>query len=74
MSMTSETDSPARKKTNSVSFSLDSSSEVDGGTAPLLTSSSESKDEVEKADNRKNKVRKSVMFNFLYNEIKFAFI
>lgn len=53
-----ETDSPARKKTNSVSFSLDSSSEIDSATIPFSMSGTESKEDVEKADNRKNKVRK----------------
>lgn len=60
MSMTSETVSPARKKTNSVSFSLDSSSEIDPATIPLSTSISESKEDIEKADNRKNKVNKKL--------------
>lgn len=54
---TSDTESPARKKTNSVSFSLDSSSEAESGV-PLSTSCSESKEETEKADTRKNKVKK----------------
>lgn len=55
VSGTSETESPARKKTNSVSFSLDSSSEAESGL-PLSTSCSESKEDSEKADTRKNKV------------------
>ncbi|XP_068904187.1 oxidation resistance protein 1 isoform X6 [Tenebrio molitor] len=60
VSGTSETESPARKKTNSVSFSLDSSSEAESGL-PLSTSCSESKEDSEKADTRKNK---NVLFEF----------
>lgn len=57
VSMGSDSESPARKKTNSVSFSLDSSSDADIGIPPLLTGNSESKEDIEKADSRKNKVR-----------------
>lgn len=71
MSMTSETDSPARKKTNSVSFSLDSSSEVEGGTIPLSTSSSESKEDAEKADNRKNKVSRRARYSSILDLLTF---
>ena len=53
----SETDSPARKKTSSVSFSLDSSSEAETGLPPLSSSYIESKEESEKsAESKKNKV------------------
>ncbi|XP_050515358.1 oxidation resistance protein 1 isoform X2 [Diabrotica virgifera virgifera] len=63
LSYTSEpTDSPARKKTNSVSFSLDSSSELDPGQPPLSTSYSESKEDVDKADSRKNKMLKRLSY------------
>lgn len=50
-----ETDSPARKKTSSVSFSLDSN-EVDGSVSQLLNAS-DVRDETDKGgDTRKNKV------------------
>ncbi|KAG5888498.1 hypothetical protein JTB14_015743 [Gonioctena quinquepunctata] len=60
--VTTESDSPARKKTNSVSFSLDSNSEVETCLPPLSTSSSESKEELEKADSRKNKMLKRLSY------------
>lgn len=50
MTTTHETDSPARKKTSSVSFSLDSSTEP--STPPLSSSVPDGKD----AESRKNKV------------------
>ncbi|XP_050307316.1 oxidation resistance protein 1 isoform X7 [Anthonomus grandis grandis] len=54
----SEAGSPARKKTNSVSFSLDSSSEADTSTGQFSSSLLDSKEESEKSDNRKNKMLK----------------
>lgn len=61
-----ETDSPARKKTNSVSFSLDSSSEADPNLQQLPNSDNkEAIVETDKgADSRKNKVslKKKKMF------------
>lgn len=68
VSMASESESPARKKTNSVSFSLDSSSEADPGLPPLSTSSSESKEDVEKADTRKNKMLKRLSYPLSWME------
>ncbi|CAG9839023.1 unnamed protein product [Diabrotica balteata] len=63
LSYTSEpTDSPARKKTNSVSFSLDSSSDLDAGQPPLSVSYTESKEDVDKADSRKNKMLKRLSY------------
>lgn len=59
-----------RKKNNSVSFSLDSTSELDS-TLPTLTSSIESKDEHEKAENRKNKVSDYEMNDDLCNIYKY---
>ncbi|XP_074040420.1 TLD domain-containing protein mustard isoform X3 [Leptinotarsa decemlineata] len=59
--ITTETESPGRKKTNSVSFSLDSSSEETGLPA-LSTSSMELKEEIEKADSRKNKMLKRLSY------------
>ncbi|KAJ8916218.1 hypothetical protein NQ315_016357 [Exocentrus adspersus] len=56
VSMASDSDSPARKKTNSVSFSLDSSSDADMGIPQLSTSNLETKEDVEKADNVKKTV------------------
>lgn len=54
---TSETDSPARKKNSSVSFSLDSSSEAEP-TAQQLPNNADTKEETDKAaESRKNKVR-----------------
>ncbi|XP_044268620.1 oxidation resistance protein 1 isoform X2 [Tribolium madens] len=63
----SDTESPARKKTNSVSFSLDSSSEVESGL-PLSTSCSESREETEKADTRKNKMLKRLSYPLSWME------
>ncbi|XP_049822529.1 nuclear receptor coactivator 7 isoform X3 [Aethina tumida] len=68
VSMTAEIDAPARKKTNSVSFSLDSSSEIDSGLPPLSTSSSESKEDTEKADTRKNKMLKRLSYPLSWME------
>lgn len=52
-----ETDSPARKKTNSVSFSLDSSSEADPNLQQLPSSDKDVTVETDKgAESRKNKV------------------
>ncbi|XP_045471483.1 nuclear receptor coactivator 7 isoform X3 [Harmonia axyridis] len=56
-----------RKKNNSVSFSLDSTSELDS-TLPTLTSSIESKDEHEKAENRKNKMLKRLSYPLSWME------
>jgi hypothetical protein len=67
VSGTSETESPARKKTNSVSFSLDSSSEAESGL-PLSTSCSESKEDSEKADTRKNKMLKRLSYPLSWME------
>ncbi|CAH0556672.1 unnamed protein product [Brassicogethes aeneus] len=68
VSMSSEIDSPAgRKKTNSVSFSLDSSSDLEPGLPPLSTSSSESKED-EKADTRKNKMLKRLSYPLSWME------
>ncbi|XP_056644439.1 oxidation resistance protein 1 isoform X8 [Diorhabda sublineata] len=55
-------DSPARKKTNSVSFSLDSSSEADVVQTSLSTFISESKEDLDKADSRKNKMLKRLSY------------
>lgn len=55
-SLSSDTESPARKKTNSVSFSLDSSSDPDTSGTQFSTSLVDSKDDTEKAESRKNKV------------------
>ncbi|XP_015835726.1 oxidation resistance protein 1 isoform X11 [Tribolium castaneum] len=63
----SDTESLARKKTNSVSFSLDSSSEAESGV-PLSTSCSESKEETEKADTRKNKMLKRLSYPLSWME------
>lgn len=49
-------ESTPRKKTNSVSFSLDSSTETDTGQPQSTSSSLEGKEDVEKAESRKNKV------------------
>lgn len=54
-SLSESTHSPGRKKASSVSFSLDSSSEVESAL-PSSTSCSESKDDSERPDSRKNKV------------------
>ncbi|XP_063918186.1 oxidation resistance protein 1 isoform X4 [Zophobas morio] len=67
VSGSSDTESPARKKTNSVSFSLDSSSEADTGV-PLSTSCSESKEDSEKADTRKNKMLKRLSYPLSWME------
>ncbi|XP_044750372.1 nuclear receptor coactivator 7 isoform X3 [Coccinella septempunctata] len=56
-----------RKKNNSVSFSLDSTSELDP-TLPPLTSSMESKDDNEKAENRKNKMLKRLSYPLSWME------
>ncbi|XP_076270970.1 TLD domain-containing protein mustard isoform X12 [Rhynchophorus ferrugineus] len=61
-SLSSDTDSPARKKTNSVSFSLDSSSDADTSTAQLSTSLLDSKDDSEKSESRKNKMLKRLSY------------
>lgn len=54
---THEIDSPARKKTNSVSFSLDSSSEADPNLQQLPSSDKDAIVETDKgAESRKNKV------------------
>lgn len=51
-----ETDSPARKKNSSVSFSLDSSSEADPATTQLPNNVADVKKETDKAaESRKNK-------------------
>ncbi|XP_057666595.1 oxidation resistance protein 1 isoform X20 [Diorhabda carinulata] len=55
-------DSPARKKTNSVSFSLDSSSEAEVVQTSLSTFISESKEDLDKADSRKNKMLKRLSY------------
>lgn len=49
-------ESPARKKNNSVSFSLDSSSEIDPTIVSLSTSVPDGKEESDKSESRKNKV------------------
>lgn len=54
---TNETESPARKKTNSVSFSLDSTStDPEPSVMSLSTSAGDAKEESEKGESRKNKV------------------
>ncbi|XP_023310477.1 nuclear receptor coactivator 7 isoform X2 [Anoplophora glabripennis] len=68
VSMGNESESPARKKTNSVSFSLDSSSDADMGVTPLSTSNLETKDDVEKADTRKNKMLKRLSYPLSWME------
>lgn len=68
VSMGSDSESPARKKTNSVSFSLDSSCDADMGIPPLSTSNLESKDDVEKADTRKNKMLKRLSYPLSWME------
>lgn len=68
-SLSNDTESPARKKTNSVSFSLDSSSDADtSSTAQFSTSLIDSKDDSEKSESRKNKVS----FYVLYLEVKLS--
>lgn len=58
---TTETDSPARKKNNSVSFSLDSSSEAEPAP-PQLPNYADIKEETDKAaESRKNKVKSRLM-------------
>ncbi|KAK9870388.1 hypothetical protein WA026_007953 [Henosepilachna vigintioctopunctata] len=56
-----------RKKNNSVSFSLDSTSEMDPTLIPL-SSSVESKDDSEKAENRKNKMLKRLSYPLSWME------
>ncbi|KAL3282082.1 hypothetical protein HHI36_005281 [Cryptolaemus montrouzieri] len=56
-----------RKKNNSVSFSLDSTSEIDPSLPPL-SSSMESKDDSEKAENRKNKMLKRLSYPLSWME------
>ncbi|KAJ8951799.1 hypothetical protein NQ318_019772 [Aromia moschata] len=68
VSLGSESESPARKKTNSVSFSLDSSSEADQGALPPPAGGSESKEDVEKADSRKNKMLKRLSYPLSWME------
>lgn len=68
MSMGSDSESPARKKTNSVSFSLDSSSDADMVITPLSISNLETKEEVEKADSRKNKMLKRLSYPLSWME------
>ncbi|KAJ8926700.1 hypothetical protein NQ314_020916 [Rhamnusium bicolor] len=68
VSMHSESESPARKKTNSVSFSLDSSSEAETGIPPSSTCSSECKEDLEKADSRKNKMLKRLSYPLSWME------
>lgn len=65
----SDTESPARKKTNSVSFSLDSSSEAESGI-PLPV---DFKEESEKADTKKNKVRILLFLIFYWFQITLFF-
>ncbi|XP_065172056.1 oxidation resistance protein 1 isoform X4 [Atheta coriaria] len=65
---TESTDSPGRKKTNSVSFSLDSSSEADQSSA-CLSSSATDKDELDKGgESRKNKMLKRLSYPLSWME------
>lgn len=66
-SSSSDTDSPARKKTNSVSFSLDSSSEADNNPGAALANL-DSKEEAEKAESRKNKMLKRLSYPLSWME------
>ncbi|XP_030749606.1 oxidation resistance protein 1 isoform X3 [Sitophilus oryzae] len=67
-SLSSDTDSPARKKTNSVSFSLDSSSDADTSAAQLSTSLLDSKEDSEKSESRKNKMLKRLSYPLSWME------
>lgn len=69
--------SPARKKTNSVSFSLDSSSDVDPNIMMMNTSSTTSipggdnnRDEMEKSESRKNKMLKRLSYPLSWMDTK----
>ncbi|KRT84418.1 hypothetical protein AMK59_2995, partial [Oryctes borbonicus] len=61
-----DTESPARKKTSSVSFSLDSSTEAD--TNVSTTTIGDSREEVDKMETRKNKMLKRLSYPLSWME------
>ncbi|XP_060518597.1 oxidation resistance protein 1 isoform X3 [Cylas formicarius] len=63
----SDTESPARKKTNSVSFSLDSSGDADAITQ-LSSSFVNSKEDAEKSDSKKNRMLKRLSYPLSWME------
>ncbi|XP_066137531.1 nuclear receptor coactivator 7 isoform X3 [Euwallacea fornicatus] len=67
-SVSSENESPARKKTNSVSFSLDSSSDADTSGTQFSTSLIDSKEDAEKSESRKNKMLKRLSYPLSWME------
>ncbi|CAH1133819.1 unnamed protein product [Ceutorhynchus assimilis] len=70
-SLSSDSESPARKKTNSVSFSLDSGSDAENSGAAAInfsTSLVESKEESEKSESRKNKMLKRLSYPLSWME------
>ncbi|XP_066261689.1 oxidation resistance protein 1 isoform X2 [Euwallacea similis] len=67
-SVSSDNESPARKKTNSVSFSLDSSSDADTSGTQFSTSLIDSKEDAEKYESRKNKMLKRLSYPLSWME------
>ncbi|XP_048520562.1 oxidation resistance protein 1 isoform X2 [Dendroctonus ponderosae] len=67
-SLSSDTESPARKKTNSVSFSLDSSTDADASTTQCSTTLLDSKEDTEKSESRKNKMFKRLSYPLSWME------
>lgn len=61
-------DTSIRKKNNSVSFSLDSSSDHDPHNIQLSTSITETKEDVEKAEHKKNKMLKRLSYPLSWME------
>nr|CAH7760997.1 unnamed protein product [Callosobruchus chinensis] len=68
LTTTEPTDSTGRKKTNSVSFSLDSTSEADGGSGSAGSGGEGQKEDGEKSDSRKNKMLKRLSYPLSWME------
>ncbi|KAI4465810.1 nucleolar protein 7/estrogen receptor coactivator-related [Holotrichia oblita] len=66
--ITGDTESPVRKKTPSVSFSLDSTSEADPNVSIATTTTTESRDEMDKGETRKNKMLKRLSYPLSWME------
>ncbi|KAK9730099.1 LysM domain [Popillia japonica] len=63
-----DAESPARKKTPSVSFSLDSTSEADPNVSTATTTTTESRDDIDKGETRKNKMLKRLSYPLSWME------